>query len=132
MELSGSFFNYKIFDNCEFKNSKELICPITRTEIEEFLGYSGELFEIHAYNDYIGTVFLDSVAKIKINYENVTKEIIFINNAILLNTVGELNKRIAYETNIEDITPISSQRFFVDFIGFGKSVCYFKKSEGSN
>ena len=107
-------FTQIILDNCKLNNS-ELICKLTLEKIEEILDFSGSLFNILALNDNYGIVYFDSVFDIKINYNNITKEDIYIGITKLLKDYSEIYSMIAYETNISSIENVISRRFSFSF-----------------
>ena len=133
LELFDGYFNEMILDKCITQNNKELICTITRTNIEEILAYNGEIFNIGALDNNYGTYyFINTVLSIKFNYDNVTKENILIDITKLKENIAEKNHLIAYETNVDNINNVITESFKLNFNNYGEAVCFFKKSENTN
>ena len=123
-----------ILDKCITQNNKELICTITRANIEEILAYNGEIFNIGALINSYGTYyFINTVLSIKFNYDNITKEDIYVDIIELKENVAEKNHLIAYETEIvANINNVITESFKLNFNNYGEAVCFFKKSENTN
>ena len=120
--IYGTNNNYAILDKCDYLNSEEIICEITKGKIEETLTNNNEQFKIGAINDTVGIIPLEHILYITINYENVKKEDIFIQLTKIVGGITEVGTPFAYETNITEFPNFISQKF--------NKVFYIKKISG--
>jgi hypothetical protein len=130
IEMYDQDLNEIILENCQEKE-KELVCPLTKDMIEKVLREDGDNFRFYMLIDDYGAKYLDEVFDIKFNYKNVTKETINVEITKLKENYGELYKYIAYETNVDSITPVITGRFNLKFSNKSQ-LCVFKKSENTN
>ena len=100
-----------IFLNCNPKE-KELICQITRENIEQILGYSGQEFKLN-YIDYNQGLLgvMNNTMNIKINYNSIQKENIYIELKELMENKIGINNYIAYKTNVTTIDTLITNKF---------------------
>ena len=102
---------YVLLDKCNFEKN-DILCKINRDKIKEILGYDGEIFELNYFDNNIGQLIsLENVFNIKINYNSIQKENIYIGITNLLTNDIENNSYIAYETNITNINNLISNKF---------------------
>lgn len=117
---------YKL-DNCKAQNN-ELKCQIPKNKLDEFLQFNGEEFSLYYIGEDNNFNKVKLVGEIYINYTNVQKKDVFVGITKLIEDSAYLHTTIAYETNITDIsevsTPITS--FKMNFVG-GEAYCGFKK-----
>ena len=109
------YYNHIALDNCSTENGN-VICKIKKENVEEILGFSGDNFKCGYFdsNEYRLMSF-DNVFDIKINYNNVQKENIYVNIVRLLSNEVGINSYIAYETNITSLNDIVSYEFYIKF-----------------
>ena len=106
--IHGTKYNYAILDTCE-RNNQELICKLSKEKIEQILILKNEQFKIGTMNDNKGLIEFYYVSDIRINYENVKKEDIYIK---LEKLVGEKKESpLAFETNITSLPNFISDLF---------------------
>ena len=121
--LYGESNNYAKLDSCEVYK-KKLNCKISKQKLEELLTLNNESFKVMTINDDIGTIQLDFIDFIYLNYNLINKEDIYIEIIKVLNNKTEEGIPIAFETNITSIQNLNSY-IFNDTDGN----CYFKKSK---
>ena len=119
--IHGTKYNYAILDSCE-KKSQELICKLTKEKIEQILILNNEPFTIGTMNDFQGLIKFKYVSDIKINYNSVTKENIYIQIEQLVGGITETGTPFAFETNITSFPNFISDIYQKDL--------YFKKMPG--
>ena len=124
-------FNKKILDNCK-TDEKELKCSITKNDIEQILANNGETFILAALLDNYGLYDLNTVLGLKFNYYNVTKENIYVEITKLKEDIGEIFHLITYETNVSSIKNVITDQFPLNFTGYYRTKCFFKKNENTN
>ena len=122
------YYSHIMFDNCKIE-SQYVVCEFQREKIEEILGYSGDNFVFGYYDSHdYSLINFDYIFGIKINYNNVKKENIYINiTRLLYNNVGYY-AYIAYVTNITSMPDIVSYEFELEFNGLYNLTCFFKKA----
>ena len=106
----------------------EVICNISKNEITQILSYNGEKFNIIQKIDNEGTLPFYSIFDIIINYPNVQKTDINIEITNLLTSIVELNNFIIYETNITNISSITTNYFNIAPNRNDVINCLFKKN----
>ena len=129
MDISYDDLNIIILNNCQ-NNNKELICTITKSEIEEILSNDGDIFWLEAVIDNYGIIYLDCILDIKINYKNVNKENIFINISDIKETTIDYYRHIAFKTDTNFTGMIKnfiSGAFSLEFLpNYKNNFCNFK------
>ena len=104
--------NNMILDKCGLNNNKDLICQISRENIEQILGHSGQEFKIKYLDKNRGLLeLLNNVMNIKINYNSIQKENVYIGLTKLLDNKISSNNYFAYETNVTNISTIITNKF---------------------
>jgi len=131
IEIYDQEFNDKMIDNCQIKE-KEVICKITKSEIEEILQYDEEKFDLAILMENYGVLVSYTTLGIIFNYKNITKENIYVDIIKLQEKVNERNHYIAYETNVSSINNVNSGIFYLDFNNSTNSMCHLKKSENTS
>ena len=121
-----------ILDKCSLAG-KELICKISKAEIEEFALCNGDFVHIFLYmpniiENEIGFGLFISNGGIYINY-TLNKKDIYVKITKLLDSYIDNNNLITYETNVTDITNVITEPFDVSLSNENKIECFFKKSE---
>ena len=134
-------FNYEnVVDNCR-QEKDELICPISKSRLEEIMSPQNFL----KYQNLIFVSFLNTKNKIKtfdlipfIEVKtNIPKKDVFVGITKLLEKVGEHDTVITYETNVTDITKVKSslgdslELEFENKEGVKKCECSFRKYENT-
>ena len=120
--LDGILNIFLKLDNCNIYK-KTMNCSISKEKLEEILIFDGDQFKVMAINDEFGTIQLDYVGLVTLNYNFTEKEDIFIGiNKILINAT-ENGIPHAFETNITSIQNLNSYNF-EDIGGY----CYFRKT----
>ena len=130
LELYDSNLNEKIIDNCQAQD-KEVICTITKSEIEKILSHSEEHFNIGVLVDNFGVIYPETIMAIKFIHLNVTKEDIYVDIVKLQEIIIESNHYITYETNINSINDLITEVFYLEFTNSYEAACFFKKSEST-
>ena len=131
--------NYQhILENCKQVNN-ELICPITKSKLEEILTPVFDDSKIHLQ-------YIDPNSQKRLNNFNLIpaidvktffpKKDIYVGITKLLENVGEHDTLIAYETNVTDISKVrtdleSFELMFESRDGEEDSSCSFRKYENS-
>ena len=123
-----------ILDKCS-EEGKELICKITKAEIEEYLLYNKKGFHTHVYkpdSNYEEILFglFSSNGGIYINYL-LDKKDIYVEITKLVDKAIDKNNLIAYETNVTDIANVNSEFFDIKLIDGNLISCFLKKTEGN-
>ena len=131
--LMGNENQAIIIDNCD-KKDKELICSILKTKIESIFGYHKKICNLGILYENIGYYFPNDVLNIILNYENITKKDIRVEIMQLKESTIEMERYIAYETNVSLINNIITEHFRLNFNGKikEKGNCFFKQSENTN
>ena len=120
----------KILEHCQ-ANKKEIICSITKQELDTIIANTEEL-EFGAIIEKYGVINFISVSEIIINYPlDIKKEDIFVSITKLLYNTTEILGTYAYETNISYIPNINTELFILNETE-GNVFYYFKKSNNSN
>ena len=108
--------NNKFLDNCNHKENN-LICQISKEKIEQILGYSGQEFRLNYLDSNRGILGeLRNIFNIKINYNSIEKENIYIGITKLLGNKLSTNNYIAYETNVTSMDNIITNKFLYNNI----------------
>ena len=123
-----------ILDKCS-EEGKELVCKITKAEIEEYFLYNKNGFHTHVYkpdSNYEEILFglFSSNGGIYINYL-LDKKDIYVEITKLVDSAIDKNNLIAYETNVTDIANVNSEFFDIILIDGNLISCFLKKTEGN-
>ena len=120
---------YTYLDKCETVNN-ELICPISKSKLEEIMSTNEEKFWINYIDNDYNFNKLSTVLEIKVNYNNIKQKDIYVNITKLLVNSTEQDTLIAYETNVTDISKVftSTESFKMKFGGEERN-CAFRKYE---
>ena len=111
-----------------FKIEKnEIIFYIKKDDLIDLLSYTGEKFNLAEKLDTEGLYIFNSILGLTINYQIIQKEIT-ITSLKLVTPVVAKNEFIAYETNIEDISPITTDYFYIKSERNERINCIFKKN----
>ena len=130
------FINYHtVIDNCK-KEKDELICPISKSKLIEFMspGYYESKFQISYLNTNSDLRRFVFIPLIEVEY-NLQKKDVFVGIKKLIENVAEHDTLIAYETNITDIDNIRLELevFDLEFINEENKAenrsCTFRKYE---
>ena len=113
-------------NNYEIVNNK-VLCYIKKEEILEILSYSGENYNLAEKVDSEGLYIFNSVLDVKFNY-NIEQNEIKVKIGSLLTKNLAKNEFIAFKTNIEEISELTSDYFDIDTIKNEKIKCLFKKT----
>ena len=122
------------FIDC-FKQNEELVCKVTKNQIESILSSKEEKIYVSALDYHSNGRSFDLVPRIAVNY-NLPKTDIYLGITKLIENVAECYTLIAYETNVTDITNVLTDlnAFQLEFINskYGKlsSKCSFRKYNG--
>ena len=120
-----------LLDKCRILESKEIICEVTKEELEKMLVSNGQVFEVWYHNDITGGKKFENVLDIKINHYITEKEDIPVTIEKLKDNVSELYGFVTYETNIASINNFASYNFML-ITEEQSSFCFMKKTEGKN
>ena len=120
---------FTYLDKCETVNN-ELICPISKSKLEEIMSKNEEEFWIDYIDNDYNFKYLSFIQKIKVNYNNINQKDIYVGITKLLVNCAEHDTLIAYETNVTDISKVftSTESFSMKF-GGEESNCGFRKYE---
>ena len=120
-----------IFDKCSVEG-KELICKITKEEIEEIAYYNGLKYDIFLYrpNSSVKSTLGLSFSNygFYINYP-LKKKDIYVKITKLLTSEVDSNDLITYETNVSNISNVNSDGFDLDLTNETNIRCLLKKTE---
>ena len=107
----------------------ELKCQINKDKILENLEDNNQVFTLAFLSDIFGGITVPFSNKVKFSY-NAKKEDIYVQITKLLETDGDIDSFIAYETNITNISNIFGE-FSPELFGLNESQsqCILKKSE---
>ena len=121
--------NNMFLDSCNLKG-KYLICHIYRKKIEQLLAYSGQEYKLNYLDNNSGQLIeFAHVFNIKINYNFIQKENIYINISRLFENKISVNNYISFGTNITSIDNIITNKFLFDSSYYSQIYCLFKKDE---
>ena len=119
-------FSFNEFDEINLENN-ELICKISKEKIEEMTTDDKVLYLIMINKEY-GIFNFEFAGEININY-NETKEDIYVELKEALNDKSEFGSLIAFETNISEISPLTSNEFdYLLDLDNNTIKCFFKSS----
>ena len=116
-------------DKCA-KSENYLICKIKKEEIEEILEYNNQIFDVYTFTSNFGIHKIELINNIIFNYNIEQKQNITVNITNLLQKYIDRNNYIAYETNVTDISDVSTGKFYIKK-DYGYIKCYLKKA-GNN
>ena len=105
-----------------------LMCTISRTKIEEVLT-NNSFLSLAYLNGDLGFIFFQFVGDISVQYSKPKKNFTLIITEIL-NPNSEVNSLVALKTNINDISPLTSNKFeikVVSTLGQQTIQCFLKK-----
>ena len=123
-------FSFNEFDEINLENN-ELICKISKEKIEEMTTDDKVLYLIMINKEY-GIFNFEFAGEININY-NETKEEIYVELKEALNDKSEFGALIAFETNISEISPLTSNEFdYLLDLDNNTIKCFFKRYIGDN
>ena len=120
---------FTYLDKCKVE-SNELICPISKSRLEEIMSTNEEEFWILYLDSDYNINKLPFILQIKVNYKNIKQNDIYVGITKLLVNCAEHDTFIAYETNVTDISKVftSTESFSMKFGGEDRE-CAFRKYE---
>ena len=127
MILNGLFNLPILVDKCSIEE-KDLLCQITKDNIEEKLVKNSNLFNIYYYNDGKELYLSPFIGDITINHYEVHKENIYIGITKLLDNYISKSNVITYETNVTNIKNVHA-KFKFNYNSEQTLDCYLKKAE---
>ena len=107
--------------------TKEVKCTIKKDNLLKVLSKSGEKFGLSQLTDSNGVMAFSEVSNIVIKYENPVKKQIDINIKKLLTQNVDKNSFFVFETNISDISPLTTNYFNIPLISNENIKCLFNK-----
>ena len=120
---------YTYLDKCKVE-SNELICPISKSLLEEIMATNEEIYSIHYIDSDYNINELSFMQEIEVNYNNIKQEDIYVGITKLLVNCAEHDTFIAYETNVTDISKVfTTFESFSMKIGGEEIDCAFRKYE---
>ena len=126
--ILNDLFNLPILvDKCSIEE-KDLLCQITKDNIEEKLVKNSNLFNIYYYNDGKELYLSPFIGDITINHYEVHKENIYIGITKLLDNYISKSNVITYETNVTNIKNVHA-KFKFNYNSEQTLDCYLKKAE---
>ena len=121
--------NHIVLDKCN-KNGKDITCSVTKERIEEILGKNDQEYGLTYIDENIGIAFiLNNVLNIKINYESIEKENVYIQITNVLENKTSVGDFAAYQTNVTKISNVISNIFLFNVREGVDIPCFMKKSE---
>ena len=124
--LFDNKFKSAYFEKCTTKPIKrEIDCQISNEKLKSILSFSGENFFLANFNKIKGLYSLETTGDIIITY-NTTKKDQYVLITNIINKFAEKNSFIYYETNITNISELTSSFFDIKFNNTENS-CMFKK-----
>ena len=124
---------YKIvyLEKCN-ENKNELICIISKDKLEEIMATNNEDFD-YRFNNGEDSGELQASQYLYVNYKYPKKEDIYVKITKLLSKCAQSGATIAYETNITNISKITSSLISLrlPFNELGDHYCSFRKTDGS-
>ena len=114
-------------NNCH-SEAKVLKCNINKGEILEILSYNNESYKLVEKLDSEGKYEFISVLDIKFSYIIEQKEVKIKIGELLTKAVAK-NEFIAYKTNVENISRLTSDYFRINTDKNENMECLFKKSD---
>ena len=128
------FFQNNLILDCQ-PNQDELICSITKNEIEKVFESKEMKYEVLYSSDHERVISLPLVGRITIKDNLIKKTDVFIKITKLIENVAEDGSFVAYETNVTNIDKIVTDcdTVHLDFENekgeTKRSSCLFKKDE---
>ena len=121
-----------VIDNCT-KETNELKCLISKNKLEEIMAKNEENYYLYYLDNNNKLKRFSLVGTIKIKYNDIVKQDIFIGITRLLENVAERDTLIAYETNITDISKVYTilEGFQLKFESIGNRYCAFRKYDNT-
>ena len=116
---------YLFLDKC-FSGGNILKCLIEKEELEEFLQYNNQIFNLYLYRPSNGFIYFNLVYNITINDDTKIKQDLYVGITRLFQEAIDRNNYIAYETNITSISNLISDKFQIE-LEEENATCYFKK-----
>ena len=116
---------YLFLDKC-FAGGNILKCLIEKEELEEFLQYNNQIFNLYLYRTSNGFIYFNLVYNITINDDTKIKQDLYVGITRLFQEAIDRNNYIAYETNITSISNLISDKFQIE-LEEENAICYFKK-----
>ena len=118
-------------NDCNIKG-KELICKISKDKFENYLIDKESTFAIMTFGEAFGMINFELIFDIIIKY-NVNKKNIDVNIKKLINDILSNEDFAVYETDITQITEVSTKTFNLNFTNddgsFESQECVFRKYE---
>ena len=127
MKQDGIFY----LEKCN-ENKNELICIISKDKLEEIMATNNEDFD-YRFNNGEDSGELQASQYLYVNYKYPKKEDIYVKITKLLSKCAQSGATIAYETNITNISKITSSLISLrlPFNELGDHYCSFRKTDGS-
>ena len=101
------FNEHLIIDNCREENNI-LVCPITKSELEQYVQPSKLEILMSYMNPDNYQKYFTLVARIRLIFNNIEKTDIYVGITKLLVNANEPDVPIAYETNVTDISEMKA------------------------
>ena len=116
-------------DKCT-KGNKILICEISREKLD-IIAKQNDQFELQFLNDVLGYEDFKMVYSIKINYQDITKEDVYLNLEEIMYDEVQMGSFFTFKTNITNLPKIRTDMFTLEYNSSIKSDCIFIKHEQS-
>ena len=118
-------------NDCNIKG-KELICGISKEKFENYLIDKESTFAIMTFGEAFGMINFELIFDIIIKY-NVNKKNIDVKITKLINDILSNEDFVVYETDITQLTEVSTKTFNLNFTNDDGSIesqeCVFRKYE---
>ena len=130
--------NYFIFPDCTQEKNNEIVCKITKGQLESILMTKEESRLSVMYISYIRRAkAFPLIPIIDVVYNNIEKTDVYVGITRLLENVVEFDTLIAYETNVTDINNVLSALSSFDLVfknnngGKKECSCSFQKYDAN-
>jgi len=127
--ILGSGNRMLSLDKCT-KNNKILNCEISREKLN-IIAKQNDEFELQFLNDVLGYEDFKMVYSIKINYQDITKEDVYLNLEEIMYDEVQMGSFFTFKTNITNLPKIRTDMFTLEYNSSIKSDCIFIKHEQS-
>ena len=116
-------------DKCT-KDNKILNCEISREKLN-IISKQKDEFELQFYNDVLGYEEFKIVYNININYQDITKEIVYLNLEEIMYDEVQMGSFFTFKTNITNLPKIKTDMFTIQLNSSIKADCLFIKHDQS-
>ena len=116
-----------IYLDCK-DETNEIKCTVKKDQLLQLLSSNGEIFHLSQLTDNYGMLTFNEIFPITIKYENVAKKVIYLTLTKLLTPKIDKNSFFIFETNVTDISILTSNYFNINTRANDVIKCLFKKN----